>query len=75
VGNYVGQAFAIEIASAYDTQFLLPILKALFQKLHGQLNASSSVVHETMPISNAIFGIGVYEDETNFEQVSLFLIV
>ncbi len=74
MGNYVGHAFAIEIVSAYDTQFLLPTLKASFQKLHGWSNAFSSVVHKTMCINNAIFGIGVYEDETSFEQVSLFLI-
>jgi hypothetical protein len=30
VGNYVGQASIIEIASAYDTQFVLPTLKSLF---------------------------------------------
>ncbi len=30
VGNYVGLASAIEIASAYDIQFFLPTLKALF---------------------------------------------
>ncbi len=30
VGNYVGQASAIEIARAYDTQFVLPTFKALF---------------------------------------------
>jgi hypothetical protein len=30
VGNYVGQASTTEIASAYDTHFLLPTFKALF---------------------------------------------
>jgi hypothetical protein len=44
LGNYVGHFLAIEIASAYDSQFLLPTFKSLYYKLHGWSNVSTNVV-------------------------------
>jgi len=35
VGNYVGHASTIEIIVAYESQFLVPTFKTLYQKLHG----------------------------------------
>jgi hypothetical protein len=44
VGDYVGHASVIEIDVAHDTQFLFLTLKMSYQKLHGWLSATSSVV-------------------------------
>ncbi len=74
MGNYVGQAFAIEIANAYYTHFFFPILKALFQKLHGWSNAFQVLCKKLYVVVMLFFGIGVFEDETSFEQVNLLLI-
>ncbi len=69
--DYIGHSFTIEIVATYDNQFLLPPLKTLDQKLHGHLNASSSLVQETMHNTNVIFRVGMFEDETDFEQISV----
>ncbi len=69
VKDYVAHASTIEIVVVYDTQFLFPIIKKLCQKLHGQSNASSSVVQEVVRHSNIVFGVGVSEEETCLEQV------
>jgi hypothetical protein len=69
VVDYVGHSFAIEIVVAYHKEFLLPTLKTLYQKYHGQSSTPSIVVQELM--YNLVFGVGVYEEDTCFEQVSL----
>ncbi len=35
VKDYVGHDSSIKIATIYDTQFLFPTIKKLYQKLHG----------------------------------------
>jgi len=69
VGDYVGHSFAIEITVAYDKQCLFPTFKTFYQKHHGHSNASSTIVQETMHNINVVFGVGMSEDETCFEQV------
>jgi xanthine dehydrogenase molybdopterin-binding subunit B len=71
VGNYVGHSFAIWIVVAYDTKFILLTLKTLYQKHHGWSNVSSPIVQKTMCNTNVVFGVGVFEDETCFKQVSV----
>jgi hypothetical protein len=72
VENYVGHFSNFEIGSAYDNQFLFPTLKNLYQKLHGWLNVSTSVMQKVVCNTNAIFGIRAFEDVICFEQVSVF---
>ncbi len=67
MGDY---SSTIRIAIAYDREFLLPTLKTLYQKHHGWSNASSPIMQEIMHNTN-VFGVGVFEDETCFEQVSV----
>jgi hypothetical protein len=73
VGNYVGHCSTIGIVATHDREFLLPTFKTLYQKHHGWSNASSPIMQETMRNTN-VFGIGVFKDETCFEQV-LFLLL
>jgi hypothetical protein len=70
-GNYVGHFSEFEIVSAYDSQFLFPTFKNLYQKLHGWLNASTNVMQEVVCNTSAIFGIRAFEDVICFEQVSV----
>jgi hypothetical protein len=72
VGNYVGHVSTTEIVVAYKSQFLVPTLKTLYQKLHGWLDVLSSIVHEIMHKINVIFRIRVSKDETCFEQINVF---
>ncbi len=74
MGDYVGHSFVIEISIAYDREFLLPTLKTLYYKHYGRSNVSSTIVQETMHTTNVVFGVGMFEDETCFEQV-LFLLL
>jgi hypothetical protein len=71
VGNYVGHASIIEIIIAYESQFLIPTLKTLYQKLHGWSIVLSSIVHEIMHKINVVFGVRVSIDETCFEQINV----
>jgi hypothetical protein len=71
VGDYVGHSFAIGIAFAYDREFVLPTFKTLYQKHHGWSNASSLIMQETMHNINVVFGIGMFEDEICFKQISV----
>ncbi len=76
VGDYVGHVSTIEIATTYDTQFLFPTLKKLYQKLHGRLNASLSVVQEIASLCiNVVFGVAIFEEEIYLEQVNVILII
>jgi hypothetical protein len=70
VGNYVGHCSTIGIVATHDREFLLPTFKTLYQKHHGWSNASSPIMQETMHNTN-VFGVGVFKDETCFEQVSV----
>jgi hypothetical protein len=75
VGDFVGHVSTIEIVATYDTQFLFPTLKTLYHKLHGWLNASSSVVHEIASLHiNVVFGVAIFLEETFLEQVNVILI-
>jgi hypothetical protein len=62
VCEYVGQVPTIVIVAAYDSQFLLPMLKTLYQKLHGCPNSTFTIVQEAMHNTKAIFGIGVLKE-------------
>jgi hypothetical protein len=72
VGNYVGHASTIEIIVAYESQFLVPTLKILYQKLHGWLVVLSSIVHDFVHKINVIFGVSLSKDETCFEQINVY---
>jgi hypothetical protein len=69
MGDSVGHFLAIEIVSAYDSQFLFPTFKSLYQKFHGRLNACTSVVQKIMRNINVIYRVGVSRDDTCFEQI------
>ncbi len=71
MGDYVGHLSVIEIVAAQDKEFLLLTLKTLYQKHHGCSNAFSIIVQKTMHNINVVSGVGVSEDETCFEQVSV----
>jgi hypothetical protein len=71
VGDYVNHSFAIVIATTYDKEFFFPTFKILYRKHHGQSNASSPIMQKTMHNTNVVFGVGVFEDETCFKQVSV----
>ncbi len=73
LGDYVGHSSTIGIIVTYDREFLLPTFKILYKKHHGQSNASSPIVQETMHNTNVVFR-EVFKDEICFEQV-LFLIL
>jgi hypothetical protein len=76
VGDYVGHVSAIKIVTTYDTQFSFPTFKTLYQKLHGWLNASLSVVHEIASLCiNVVFGVAIFEEEICLEQVNVLLII
>ncbi len=70
VGDYVGHAFIIEIATIDDVNLFLPTLKIVYQKLHGH-SSTTSVMYDIMRNINAIFKIGVSKEETCIEQVSV----
>jgi hypothetical protein len=53
VGDYVGHSSIVGIVATYDGEFLLPNLKTLYPKHHGQSNAFSLIMQETM--RNIIF--------------------
>jgi len=71
MGDYVGHSSVIEISVAYDREFLLPTLKTSYQKHYGHSNVSSTIVQETMHNTNVVFGVGMFEDDTCFEQISV----
>jgi hypothetical protein len=71
LGDYVGHSSTIGIVVAYDIKFLIPTFKTLYQKHHGRSNVSSTLVQETMRNTNVVFGVGMFEDETCFEQVNV----
>jgi hypothetical protein len=58
--DYIGHSFTIEIVATYDSQFFLPPVKTFYQKLHGHLNASLSVVQETMHNTNVVFKVRMF---------------
>ncbi len=70
VGNYVGHAFVIEIATIDDVNLFLPTLKIVYQKLHGH-SSTTSVMYDIMRNINVVFKIGVSKEETCIEQVSV----
>jgi hypothetical protein len=72
--DYIGHSFTIEIVATYDSQFFLPQLKTLYQKLHCHLNASSNLVQETMHNINVFFRVGMFEDESYLKQISVFFL-
>lgn len=41
IGDYVGHAFVIEIATINDVNLFLPTLNIVYQKLHGRLSTTS----------------------------------
>ncbi len=41
IGDYVGHAFVIEIATINDVNLFLPTLKIVYQKLHGRSSTTS----------------------------------
>jgi hypothetical protein len=43
--------------------------------LHDQSNVSSNVVQEIMHNTNVVFGVGMFEDVTCFEQVLFVLFI
>lgn len=53
------------LISSFDPKDFVP-------KLHGQLSASSSVVHEIAKHTNVISRMGVFEEETCLEQINVF---
>jgi hypothetical protein len=71
VGDYVGHSSTIGITTAYDREVFFPTFKILYQKHHGQSNASSPIVQEIMYNTNVVLGVGVFEDELCFEQVKV----
>jgi hypothetical protein len=62
VCEYVGQVPTIVIVAAYDNRFLLPMLKTLYQKLHGCPNSIFNIVQEDMHNTKPNFGIGVSKE-------------
>ncbi len=70
-GDYVGHSSAIGIVVTYDRKKFLPTFKTLYQKHHGWSNASSLIVQEIMRNTNVVFGVGMFEDEICFKQISV----
>jgi len=64
VKDYVDHSSTIDIANAYDNQFLIPTPKSLYQKLHEWSNVFISVVQKIVHNINVVFYIRMFKDET-----------